>query len=64
MILGVSARFARGQAEVRAEHLFSNNLFLAEFVIFPPNPVAKKLFEAERKFVYPVPLGEYRVRHT
>src|SRR3989344_8849857 len=30
--------------------------------VFPPNPDAKKTFEAERKFVCPIPLGEYRVR--
>ena len=30
--------------------------------VSPPNPHAKKIFEAERKFVCPVPLGEYRVR--
>ena len=29
---------------------------------FPPNPQAKKLFEAERKFVYLSFLGEYMVR--
>ncbi|OHA72097.1 MAG: hypothetical protein A3E08_02735 [Candidatus Wildermuthbacteria bacterium RIFCSPHIGHO2_12_FULL_49_13] len=30
--------------------------------VFPPNPQAKKIFEAERKFACPIPLGEYRVR--
>src|SRR3989344_4046877 len=37
-------------------------LFLPYLKVFPPNPHAKKIFEAERKFVCPVPLGEYRVR--
>src|SRR3989344_7148491 len=30
--------------------------------VFPPNPHGKKIFEAERKFFCPIPLGEYRVR--
>ncbi|OGD40944.1 hypothetical protein A3K28_00015 [Candidatus Azambacteria bacterium RIFOXYB1_FULL_40_33] len=37
-------------------------LFLPFLKVFPPNPYAKKIFEAERKFVCPIPLGEYRVR--
>ena len=33
LILGVSVRFARGQAEVRAKDFFGNNLFLQKVVI-------------------------------
>src|SRR3989338_1221488 len=37
-------------------------LFLPFPKVSPPNPHAKKIFEAERKFVCPILLGEYRVR--
>jgi hypothetical protein len=36
--------------------------FPSSQAVFLPNPHAKKIFEAERKFICPVSLGEYRVR--
>ncbi|OGI66689.1 hypothetical protein A2823_01210 [Candidatus Nomurabacteria bacterium RIFCSPHIGHO2_01_FULL_41_91] len=49
------------QKQKRIERI-SLYLFLPFPKVFPPNPDAKKIFEAERKFAHLNFLGEYRVR--